>query len=236
MESEGRLCLHSGTKNLNNGTVPPAIQLPSNLFIIGTVNIDETTYMFSPKVLDRAAVIEFSISKDEMEMFLNNDAIAQLNNLTYKGAEMSESFVKLAIEKKSSNTPKEIKEEILKFFTVLKQAGAEFGFRTATEIMLFTTKAPQIGPWDNNDLMDAIIMQKLLPKVHGGERKLEPILKTLAGFCLNDSKDVDKYIKANGQLPNVDKDEAVKYKISLNKIQRMYTCLITNGSTGYAQA
>lgn len=32
--------------------------LPPNLFFVGTVNIDETTYMFSPKVLDRAQVIE----------------------------------------------------------------------------------------------------------------------------------------------------------------------------------
>ena len=35
------------------------LELPSNLFIIGTVNVDETTYMFSPKVLDRANTIEF---------------------------------------------------------------------------------------------------------------------------------------------------------------------------------
>ena len=32
--------------------------LPPNLFFIGTVNVDETTYMFSPKVLDRAHVLE----------------------------------------------------------------------------------------------------------------------------------------------------------------------------------
>lgn len=34
------------------------LTLPENLFIVGTVNVDETTYMFSPKVLDRAHVIE----------------------------------------------------------------------------------------------------------------------------------------------------------------------------------
>lgn len=34
--------------------------LPANLFFIGTVNVDETTYMFSPKVLDRAHVIELN--------------------------------------------------------------------------------------------------------------------------------------------------------------------------------
>lgn len=34
------------------------LTLPPNLFFVGTVNVDETTYMFSPKVLDRAHVIE----------------------------------------------------------------------------------------------------------------------------------------------------------------------------------
>ena len=34
--------------------------LPPNLFFVGTVNVDETTYMFSPKVLDRAHVIDLS--------------------------------------------------------------------------------------------------------------------------------------------------------------------------------
>ncbi|MDI3546045.1 MAG: hypothetical protein PWP68_1462 [Rikenellaceae bacterium] len=43
----------------NNVKEPKEINLPPNLYIIGSVNIDETTYMFSPKVLDRAFTIEF---------------------------------------------------------------------------------------------------------------------------------------------------------------------------------
>jgi hypothetical protein len=39
------------------------LKLPGNLFFIGTVNVDETTYMFSPKVLDRAHVIEIESQK-----------------------------------------------------------------------------------------------------------------------------------------------------------------------------
>ena len=35
-----------GIENLD---VPEKLQIPSNLFIIGTVNVDETTYMFSPR-------------------------------------------------------------------------------------------------------------------------------------------------------------------------------------------
>lgn len=50
--------------------IPHELCIPPNVYITGTVNVDETTYMFSPKVLDRANVIEFndvslkSISKD----------------------------------------------------------------------------------------------------------------------------------------------------------------------------
>src|SRR5699024_9545369 len=36
------------------------LKLPNNLYIIGTVNMDETTYPFSKKVLDRANTIEFN--------------------------------------------------------------------------------------------------------------------------------------------------------------------------------
>ena len=40
--------------------VPPKLTFTPNLTIIGTVNIDETTFSFSPKVLDRAFVMEFN--------------------------------------------------------------------------------------------------------------------------------------------------------------------------------
>lgn len=39
--------------------VPPRLSVPPNLCIIGTVNVDETTFAFAPKVLDRAFVVEF---------------------------------------------------------------------------------------------------------------------------------------------------------------------------------
>src|SRR3546814_2411863 len=38
---------------LFRSTVPASLRLPPNVFVVGTVNIDETTHAFSPKVLDR---------------------------------------------------------------------------------------------------------------------------------------------------------------------------------------
>ncbi len=42
------------------------LAFPENLFVIGTINVDETTYMFSPKVLDRANTIEFRVETSDL--------------------------------------------------------------------------------------------------------------------------------------------------------------------------
>ena len=78
MESKDKFKLHSSESNLNitdddkfenTIEVPSTLGWPKNLFIVGTVNIDETTYMFSPKVLDRANVIEFRINETDMSLY-----------------------------------------------------------------------------------------------------------------------------------------------------------------------
>src|SRR5215213_6935110 len=43
------------------------LPMPRNLFVLGTVNVDETTYLFSPKVLDRAFTFEFRTAADELD-------------------------------------------------------------------------------------------------------------------------------------------------------------------------
>ena len=54
-----RVEMRAGAADEPVDMVPPSIPWPSNLFIIGTVNMDETTYPFSDKVLDRAFTFEF---------------------------------------------------------------------------------------------------------------------------------------------------------------------------------
>ena len=82
----------------NNLKVEKEYSWPSNLYIVGTVNIDETTYMFSPKVLDRANVIEFRVSEEEMKNYLSEPKeIIELNG---EGASMGEvSYPLLKIKK-----------------------------------------------------------------------------------------------------------------------------------------
>ena len=68
MESDEEISLYEG-EDRGQIPIPKTIRIPSNFFIIGTVNIDETTYQFSPKVLDRANVIEFRMDKGDVDKF-----------------------------------------------------------------------------------------------------------------------------------------------------------------------
>ena len=84
MESKEPLKLHDSAESLNTEdgvSVPGKIAYPNNLFVIGTVNIDETTYMFSPKVLDRAHVIEFKVTWDEIANGLEGAVPSELPGL-----------------------------------------------------------------------------------------------------------------------------------------------------------
>jgi len=235
METKKNISLHSGKENWNE--VPPELSIPKNLFIIGTVNIDETTYMFSPKVLDRANVIEFRVTAEEMEEFLKNIKSVDLKTLKSGGADMAEDFVKIAKDENITfNEAEDLNKELMNFFKELKNAGAEFGYRSASEILRFAGIVNKLEPeWKMEDIIDSAIMQKLLPKVHGSRRKLEPVLKTLGNLCLKDGKSIDKYISTKDDLNSVDVKE-IKYPVSLEKILRMYNSLISNGFTSYAEA
>jgi 5-methylcytosine-specific restriction enzyme B len=247
MESGDKIPLHK----IENDSlmVPPSIKLPRNLFIVGTVNIDETTYMFSPKVLDRANTIEFRLTETDLEDFIKSDLKLDMDLLESQGANMSESFMQMVIPKKEEEYEK-LKEEkaILKsseadlklFFSELKKSGAEFGYRTASEIGRLMYMLKELGESGHN-LLDIAIMQKLLPKLHGSRNKLSKVLPILGGFCLTDNSKIkedylDKFVSSSLSEEMIKTDENVRFKISFEKICRMYKNAVENGFASYAEA
>jgi 5-methylcytosine-specific restriction enzyme B len=234
MESKEEIPLYAeGT--VENG-VPSKLKVPSNLFIIGTVNIDETTNMFSPKVLDRANTIEFRVTQDEMKNFLGNIKDINMDALTGKGAGMAKSFLDMAGSKEFATADiAGINDALIQFFGELKKTGAEFSYRSATEILQLIH---QVTVLDNslttNQKIDIAIIQKLLLKLHGSRRKLCPVLETLGSFCI--TGDV-KIIKDVFEKADFDFNGAnVLYPLSLEKIARMYRGAIDNGFASFAEA
>ncbi len=94
---------------------------------------------------------------------------------------------------------------------------------------------------EGDNLLDVAIMQKLLPKLHGSRNKLSKVLPILGGFCLKDSTNIkenylDKFVNYNLTEFDIESDENVKYKISFEKICRMYKNAVENGFASYAEA
>ncbi|NCB19566.1 MAG: hypothetical protein EOM61_08105 [Bacteroidia bacterium] len=237
MESGDQISLCSE----NVKEVPNKISLPSNLFIIGTVNIDETTNMFSPKVLDRANTIEFRVASYEMSGFLNEARELNMKALDGTGAGMAASFLEIAGKKQFvSNNKEVINRALIDFFDELKKVGAEFGYRTAGEILRLIDKLEALdSDLSTDQKIDITIMQKLLPKLHGSRRKLSPVLAKLAGFCIKNEfpdykSNVEKELLEKENYPT-DVPEA-RYTISLEKIYRMYRGAIDNGFASFAEA
>lgn len=229
MESNEPIRLHNSSEIEK---VPKLIDISSNLFILGTVNIDETTYMFSPKVLDRANVIEFRVTKEMMKSFLKNPLKVKIDKLNHSGIKYSKDFISLFKNDYNNIDLKEdINKELILFFKELSQIGAEYGFRTASDIYRYIKVLQTIEEdIEINKCIDYAIVQKLLPKLHGSRKKLQPILKTLGNLCLKEDAIFTDYISEN-----IDNDK-IKYLVSLNKIERMYNRLLTNGFTSFAEA
>ncbi|MCE9647250.1 MAG: DUF3578 domain-containing protein [Chloroflexi bacterium] len=221
--------------------IPDKIKLPGNLFVIGTVNIDETTYMFSPKVLDRAGVLEFRVTKEEMSDFLQNPVKPDLEKLTGQGAGMAADFVEKAVKKADVYDKAEaLNGTLMKFFNELKKTDAEFGYRTASEIFRFASVVTMLlendVEWSVEEITDAAIIQKLLPKVHGSRRKLEPVLKTLAALCLREDSTVNIEDVLKSEAGEPVNEDVVRFPISLEKITRMYKRVVQDGFTSFAEA
>jgi hypothetical protein len=257
MESGEEIKLYSGSERYDeldptgepfpwDNPIPKAVVLPKNLFIIGTVNIDETTYMFSPKVLDRANTIEFRISKDEMATYLENHKPLDMDQLLEdvpnnkgKGAIQTEPFMALAARKDLVIDRKAHQQTFVSFFKQLQLAGTEFGYRTANEMTELVSFLNHFSV-ASNESYDIAIMQKLLPKLNGSRSKLSKVLPNLGALCLNSGKKEDaeqlfNEYKVDHDVLNL-RSKDIKFKLSFEKLCRMNKNVQDNGFASYAEA
>ena len=207
------------------------IKLPENIFIIGTVNVDETTYMFSPKVLDRANTIEFDTldAIDYMNNNINNDDFN--GNIEYLQSPLIDSDISnLNIEELKDilfNISYEgnslwdiLANELTIFQKTLKSSGFDFGFRVINEILRFMIVSWKYEnsptEWDNwQRYFDAQIKQKILPKLHGSEKAIGEVLIKLFNNCLNNRENNEN--PKNFKIEN----EILRYPSSAIKLQNM---------------
>lgn len=165
IETCNDLSLHSNSVPLEGTTgtsIRAELPFPENLFIIGTVNVDETTTPISNKVLDRASIIDMS----------SVDIPGFVGSLQLRVSDLAS----------ACNACSEI---LTNTHNLLSPHGLGFGYRVAEEfVRYFAFATGQMGD-DATDVIDALMIQKVLPKLRGSERQrslLTALLTSLAGY------------------------------------------------------
>lgn len=219
MESKVPILIDS----VNTDDVPKQIDLNDNLFIIGTVNMDETTYMFSPKVLDRSNVIEFDAMPVSEYLHPNTDVYVPTGNVEFlqdcmSGLECrgmkSNEIIDLMKSQQNDEIVSSLISDLESIQKIMTTMRLPFGFRTVDEIMRFMYVAwvyegrGQFINWKR--YMDSQIKQKIIPKIHGNMSICDALSK-LKLFCVE-----NEYLKSSSKLERMEKTLDAQRYVSFN--------------------
>lgn len=208
---------------------PKQISFPRNLFVAGTVNVDETTYMFSPKVLDRANTFEFRVQTRDLSIEARRPGIVREGD---RG--LAAGFLAIASDdewhlRNPSPIANQLAGDLRALHGLLSEGGFEFGHRVFYEALRFSAMLNASGEPDPRVALDLVLLQKVLPRMHGSRRRLEPTLTALGKFCVDRSYDEGSMVDlSTGFDPLAPGDVPADLPSSLDKVQRMTRTLRAN--------
>jgi len=230
--------------------VPPRLDVPLNIYFAGTVNVDETTYMFSPKVLDRANTIEF----DEVNLGALFAEPVKRGDARYADETIVEAFT---YHHRFIRLPKEVpqlrtepaldsyRRHLANLNGLLKPYNMHFGYRVAEEILLYLWNAHVLSDqgFDLSTAFDYQIYQKILPKFHGSKAKLYEPLQDLLRFCIQPDnphgvkdgalEEVREFLQ-KGQQVEESLSQPLAYPRAARKVCRMLDALDKEGFASFA--
>ena len=174
------------------------LTIPQNLFVIGTVNMDETTFSFSRKVLDRAMTIEMN----EVDLMggLEKDS---KNDLGYIGNAI---IGKAAEGKDIYATNKALCDEVITYLQkvndVLEGTPFKIAYRTRNEFLLYAVNRLVIAP--NSELwqtLDEMTSMKILSRIEGDNERCEHVLRELKNLL---TETVGNHAEDSASLKKID--------------------------------
>lgn len=207
--------------NVRNRFLEEGICIPQNLIVVGTVNMDETTFSFSRKVLDRAMTIEMN----EVDLYggltKRHESIGKLDNAELVGSAVE------GVDIYNDNT--DVCDIALRYLQkindVLEGTPFKIAYRTRNEFLLYVVNnLPYCKDENGNDLeqgyviaraLDEITSMKVLSRIEGDDTKVSD------NFLDSLSKTVEEGLKA------VSGEENIVKSISLAKLKEMKAKLVS---------
>nr|WP_144613198.1 DUF3578 domain-containing protein [Bacillus cereus] len=197
------------------------ITIPSNVYIIGTVNMDETTHPLSKKVLDRANTIEFNtVNLDYFNFLMDVEEkeaeVASNRSLETEYLHLKECF------KENEDLVRNISTILIEINKMLESVGAQVGYRIRDEICFYMAYNEQGKLLSFDEALDYQIYQKILPRLAGSDGRTEEVLKQLYVLCAN-----EEYDSGNNDA------SYAKYPRSVNKLSHMLRRFEYDGFTSF---
>lgn len=177
IESRQPILLHTESHITD---VPQELHIPHNLYVIGTINVDETTHSISDKVLDRAFVM--TLSDVDLDQFWGH------------------------IESKYKTALQEEWELLQELHYKLRHFDLHFGYRTMNEMLrklYANVKLDQEFRMAKKEAVDRVIAEKVLPKIRGDERidsLLVDMIKWTTAVFGEESESLRHLVRMKGEL------------------------------------
>ena len=195
--------------------------IPQNLFVVGTVNMDETTFSFSRKVLDRAMTIEMNEVDlhGGLERGTGNEIGYIGNSIIGDAAEGCDVY----------EDNRELCDQVLAYLEEVNKAleGTPFkiAYRTRNEFLMYAVNRKQLAPesqlWQTLDEMTSM---KILSRIEGDSGRTEKPLTEL-------KKLVEEHIV--NAIPTPEDGSPKPTSITATKIDEMLTKLKSTSFTSY---
>ncbi len=197
------------------------LTIPQNFFVVGTVNMDETTFSFSRKVLDRAMTIEMN----EVDLHgglkkgLGNDIGYIGNSIIGDAAEGCDVY----------EDNKELCDQVLAYLAqvnaILEGTPFKIAYRTRNEFLMYAVNRKKLDEksqlWQSLDEMTSM---KILSRIEGDEERTKNVLNSLKVLA-------DEQIVAS--IPPAEDGKSTTKSISATKIKEMLDKLKNTGFTSY---
>lgn len=201
------------------------LKLPNNLYIIGTVNMDETTHPFSKKVLDRANTIEFNRIELGNLSFLHEQE--QVNPIVSDQESFASTYLHLKdVYVKNTTIVEQVTTELERMNAALQLTNAHVGYRVRDEICFYMAYNEEATLMEFSEAFDHCVLQKILPRIAGSDIRVDQLLKKL--YVQFTNKQYEEDIELTEQ-----ELQSAKYPKSAAKVVEMLGRLRDDGFTSF---
>ncbi|WP_404321915.1 DUF3578 domain-containing protein [Cytobacillus firmus] len=200
------------------------VSLPNNLYVIGTVNMDETTHPFSKKVLDRANTIEFNRVALDNLIFLQD--LEDIDSLEIEQSQLASKYLHLKdLYKVDTEIIEKATSELVRINKSLQLINAHIGYRVRDEICFYLAYNKEGALMSFEEGFDHCILQKILPRLSGSDSRIDQLLRELYLLFTN-----TEYREDEDSL--FDEQSAI-YPKSARKVIEMLRRLQADGFTSF---